>query len=109
MAPRLLTLRATFGTETANSTLLLVAAYPYPFNPPIGSQTRTPHPLASKLVEFGGRQSTVDTSEARSVWFLREKNGITAEAYDLVIRLLAIGIISQNPRQYGIEADPPIC
>jgi FHA domain len=109
MIPRLLTLRATFGTETANSSLLLVAAYPYPFNPPIGSQTRTPHPLASKLVEFGGRRSTVETSEARSVWFLREKNGITNEAYDLVIRLLAIGVIAQNPSQFGIEADPPLC
>lgn len=109
MLPKLLTLRATFGTETADSSLLLVAAYPYPFNPPIGSQARTPHPLASKLMELGGRRSTVDTAEARSVWFLHEKNGITNEAYDLVIRLLAIGVIAQNPGQYGIEADPPLC
>jgi hypothetical protein len=109
MMPKLLALRATFGTETANSSLLLVAAYPYPFNPPIGSQIRTPHPLASKLMEFGGRRSTVDTSEARSVWFLHEKNGITPEAYDLVIRLLAIGIIAQNPSRYEIDADPLLC
>jgi len=109
MLPRLLTLRATFGTETANSSLLLIAAYPYPFNPQIGSQARTPHPLASKLMEFGGRRSTVDTSEARSVWFLREKNGITNDAYDLVIRLLAIGIIAQDPSQYGIDVDPLLC
>jgi pSer/pThr/pTyr-binding forkhead associated (FHA) protein len=109
MSPRLLSLRATFGTETANSSLLLIAAYPYPFNPPIGSQTRTPHPLASKLVEIGGRRSTVDTSEARTVWFLREKNAITDESYQLVIRLLAIGVIAQNPSQYGIDAEPPLC
>lgn len=109
MMPKLLTLRATFGTETANSSLLLVAAYPYPFNPPIGSQTRTPHPLAFKLVELGGRRSTVDTSEARSVWFLHERNGITPEAYGLVIRLLAIGIIAQNPGRHGIEAEPLLC
>jgi hypothetical protein len=109
MSPRLLSLRATFGTETANSSLLLIAAYPYPFNPPIGSQTRTPHPLASKLVEIGGRRSTVETSEARTVWFLREKNAITDEAYEFVIRLLAIGVIAQNPSQYGIDAEPPLC
>ena len=109
MSPRLLSLRATFGTETANSSLLLIAAYPYPFNPPIGSQTTTPHPLASKLVEIGGRRSTVDTSEARTVWFLRDKNAITDEAYQLVIRLLAIGVIAQNPNQYGIDAEPPLC
>lgn len=109
MTPRLLSLRATFGTETANSSLLLIAAYPYPFNPPIGSQTRTPHPLASKLVEIGGRRSTVETAEARSVWFLREKNAITEEAYKLVIRLLAIGMIAQNPHHYGIDAEPLFC
>jgi pSer/pThr/pTyr-binding forkhead associated (FHA) protein len=109
MTPRLLSLRATFGTETANSSLLLIAAYPYPFNPQIGTQTRTPHPLAAKLVEVGGRRSTVETSEARTVWFLREKNAITDEAYDFVIRFLAIGVIAQNPKRYGIDADPLLC
>ena len=109
MSPKLLTLRATFGTETANSSLLLVAAYPYPFDPSIGSQERTPHPLASKLMEVGGRRSVVETSVARSVWFLREKNAVSAEAYDLVVRLLAVGVIAQNPRQYGVEADPVFC
>ncbi len=109
MTPRLLSLRATFGTETANSSLLLVAAYPYPFNPQIGTQTRTPHPLAAKLVEVGGRRSTVETSEARTVWFLREKKAITDEAYDFVIRFLAIGVIAQNPQHYGIDTDPLLC
>jgi hypothetical protein len=109
MAPKLLTLRATFGSDTSNSSLLLVAAYPYQFNPQLGSQTRTAHPLASKLVELGGRRSMEDTSIARSVWFLREKNGITPEAYDLVIRFLAVGIISQDPHSYGVDADPLFC
>lgn len=109
MLPKMLTLRATFGTATANSTLLTVAAYPYPFNPTIGSQTRTPHPLYTQLVQAGGQKSTVDTSVARSVWFLREQSRITPEAYDLVVRTLALGIIAQNPRQYGINADPLLC
>jgi hypothetical protein len=109
MTPKLLTLRATFGTETANSSLLLVAAYPYPFNPTLGSQERTPHPLASKLMQLGGKQSVVDTSVARSVWFLREKGGITPEAYELVVRTLAIGVVAQSPRQYGVEAEPLLC
>ncbi|HVF50364.1 MAG TPA: FHA domain-containing protein [Pyrinomonadaceae bacterium] len=109
MMPKLLTLRATFGTATANSSLLLVAAYPYPFNPPIGSQTRTPHPLYTKLVQAGGHRSTVETSVARSVWFLREKGSIDTEAYELVVRLLAIGIIAQNPQRYDINADPLLC
>jgi predicted component of type VI protein secretion system len=109
MAPKLLTLRATFGTATANSSLLLVAAYPYPFDPPIGSQTRTPHPLYTQLVQAGGHKSNVETSVARSVWFLREQKKISPEAYDLVVRLLALGIIAQSPQQYGINADPLLC
>jgi hypothetical protein len=109
MAPKLLTLRATFGTDSANSTLLLLAAYPYPFNPQLGSQTRTAHPLASKLVELGGRRSVEDTSVARTVWFLKEKNGIMPEAYELVVRFLAVGIISQDPRSFGVDAEPLFC
>jgi hypothetical protein len=109
MAPKLLTLRATFGTDSANSTLLLLAAYPYPFNPQLGSQTRTAHPLASKLVELGGRRSVEDTSVARTVWFLKDKNGIMPEAYALVIRFLAVGIISQDPHGFGVEAEPLFC
>jgi hypothetical protein len=109
MMPKLLTLRATFGTETANSTLLLVAAYPYPFDPRLGSQTRTAHPLASKLMQYGGKGSTVDTAVARSVWFLREQNGITPEAYALVVRLIAIGVIAQDPSRYGVAAEPLLC
>ncbi len=109
MIPELLTLRATFGTETANSSLLLVAATAYEWSPPIGTATRASHPLASKLQEFGGRKSSVETATARSVWFLREKNGISGDAYDLVVRLLAVGIIAQNPQQYGINADALLC
>jgi hypothetical protein len=109
MIPELLTLRATFGTETANSSLLLVAATAYEWSPTIGTATRTPHPLASKLQEFGGRKSSVETATARSVWFLREKNGINGDAYDLVVRLIAVGIISQNPQQYSINADSLLC
>lgn len=109
MIPELLTLRATFGTDTANSSLLLVAATAYEWSPTIGTATRTAHPLASKLQEFGGRKSSVETATARSVWFLREKNGISSDAYDLVVRLLAVGIIAQNPQQYGINADSLLC
>ncbi|MBA2647815.1 MAG: FHA domain-containing protein [Pyrinomonadaceae bacterium] len=109
MIPELLTLRATFGTDTANSSLLLVAATAYEWSPTIGTATRTAHPLASKLQEFGGRKSSVETGTARSVWFLREKNGISGDAYDLVVRLLALGIIAQNPQQYDINADSLLC
>lgn len=109
MAPKLLTLRATFGTETANSALLLVAAYPYPFDPVEGERKHRPHPLAAKLVKLGGEHPEVAASVARSVWFLHEQNGVSTEAYELVVRLLAVGVIAQRPGEYGVEAPPLMC
>jgi hypothetical protein len=109
MAPKLLTLRATFGTETANSTLLLVAAYPYPFDPVEGERTRRPHPLATRLVKLGGEHPEVAATVARSVWFLREQRGISDEAYDLVVRLLAVGLVAQRPAEFGLDAPPFLC
>ncbi|HEX7315395.1 MAG TPA: FHA domain-containing protein [Pyrinomonadaceae bacterium] len=109
MAPKLLTLRATFGTETANSALLLVAAYPYPFDPVEGERKHRPHPLAARLVKVGGEHPEVAASVARSVWFLREKNGVSAEGYELVVRLLAVGVIAQRPGEYGLDAPPVLC
>jgi hypothetical protein len=109
MAPKLLTLRATFGTETANSALLLVAAYPYPFDPAEGERQHRPHPLAARLVKLGGEHPEVAASVARSVWFLREQNGVSTEAYELVVRLLAVGVIAQRPGEYGVEAPPLLC
>ncbi|HYO62046.1 MAG TPA: hypothetical protein VER08_00160, partial [Pyrinomonadaceae bacterium] len=109
MSQKLLTLRATFGTDTANSALLLLAAYPYPFNPPIGTQQRTVHPLYAELIRTGGQRSRVDPAVARTVWFLREQGSLRADAYELVVRTLAIGVIAQNPQRYGVNADPLLC
>ncbi|MET0645163.1 MAG: FHA domain-containing protein [Pyrinomonadaceae bacterium] len=109
MAPKLLTLRATFGTETANSSLLLVAAYPYPFEPAEGERKHRSHPLAAGLVKLGGEHPEVEASVARTVWFLREQKAVTPEAYGLVVRLLAVGVIAQRPGAYGVEAPPLRC
>jgi hypothetical protein len=109
MAPKLLTLRATFGTETANSALLLVAAYPYPFDPVEGERKHRSHPLAARLVKLGGEHPEVAASIARSVWFLRERGGVSQEAYELVVRLLAVGVIAQRPADYGLDAPPVLC
>jgi hypothetical protein len=109
MLPKLLTLSATFGASGANSSLLLIAAYPYPFDPQIGSRERRPHPLATKLVQYGGSRSTEETSIARTVWYLHEKDAVTPEAYDLVVRLLAVGVVAENPARFGVDSPPLLC
>ncbi|MDQ3908742.1 MAG: hypothetical protein M3268_10435, partial [Acidobacteriota bacterium] len=109
MTPKLTLLSATFGTATANSSLLLIAAYPYPFDPVVGSQERKPHPLATKLVQYGGSRDVTDPSVARTVWYLREKDAVTPEAYDLVLRLLAVGVVAENPSRFGVDSPPLLC
>jgi hypothetical protein len=109
MLPKLLTLSSTFGTASANSSLLLVAAYPYPFEPEIGSRERRAHPLATKLVQYGGSHGSDDPSIARTVWYLRERDAVTPEAYDLVVRLLAVGIVAENPARFGVDSPPLLC
>jgi hypothetical protein len=40
----------------------------------------------------------------RNVWYLRERAALDAEAYAFVVRFLALGVIAENPRQFGVEA-----
>jgi hypothetical protein len=40
----------------------------------------------------------------RNVWYLREKGGLSEDAYNFVLDFLALGIIAQNPKLYAIEA-----
>ena len=42
----------------------------------------------------------------RNVWYLRDIGILRPSAFDLVMRFLAIGAIAQNPRHYGIDAEP---
>ncbi len=107
------TLAASLGVVVTRSVvysaLLLVAAYPYPFDAVEGERTRRPHPLAARLVKLGGEHPEVAATVARSVWFLREQRGISDEAYDLVVRLLAVGLVAQRPADFGLDAPPVLC
>jgi FHA domain-containing protein len=95
MLPVLVAVRIHFGTD-ADSTLIALAAYT------MGPGTKKSHPLLAvirRIVES-------NPSAKRNVWYLHERNGISTEAYQFVIRFLALGIIAQNPREFGIEGEP---
>ena len=95
MLPDLVAVRIHFGTD-ADSTLIVLAAYT------MGPGTKKSHPLLAvirRIVES-------NPSAKRNIWYLHQRNGISTEAYQFVIRFLALGIIAQNPREFGIEAEP---
>jgi pSer/pThr/pTyr-binding forkhead associated (FHA) protein len=93
--PELLSLRKTLGTESVDKSLILVAAYK------MGGWTKKSHPLLGTM-----RRLVKNPLTDRNVWYLRERGGLGDEAYDFVVRFIALGIISENPRKFGIAAPP---
>ena len=93
--PELLSLKAMFGTEMADKSLILVAAYR------MGGGTRKSHPLLATM-----RRLVNNPLTDRNVWHLHEHGGLDAEVYNFVLSFIALGVIAQNPRQYGIAASP---
>lgn len=88
-------LRATFGSNDADSGLLVIAAYTD------GTGTKKSHPLLATI-----RRLVNNPLTERNVWFLNERGGLSAGAYDFVLRFIALGIIAQHPQDYGVEAEP---
>jgi hypothetical protein len=93
--PGLAAQRETFGSSSADSSLIMVAVYIEAG----GKDT------ASSLLYQMGRLIT-DSYRQRNVWFLHEHGAISDRAYDFVLRFLALGVIAQNPRRYGVDAEP---
>jgi len=44
----------------------------------------------------------------RTVWFLQKQNKISSAEFDFAIEFLAIGVISQSPKDFGLNAEPLI-
>jgi hypothetical protein len=95
LIPQLRELRATFGSSDANSSLLLLAAQAY------GVGSKKSHPLLATM-----RRLVKNTFTERNVWHLRREGGLSDAAYRSVVRTIAVGVIAQNPRRYGVEAAP---
>lgn len=93
--PELLSLRKTLGTESADKSLILVAAYR------MGGWTKKSHPLLATM-----RRVVKNPLTDRNVWYLREHGGLDEQAYDFVVRFVALGAIAENPRRFGVAAQP---
>jgi hypothetical protein len=91
MAPKLISLRNTFGDETADSVLIFVAAYPE------GVFPRGGHPLLSRIPGDNPMRE-------RKVWSLERRGKFKPGQYEFVLRFIAYGIIAGNPKHCGIES-----
>jgi hypothetical protein len=91
--PELLSLRKTLGTESADKSLILVAAYR------MGGGTKKSHPLLRAMT-----RAVKNPLTDRNVWYLREHGSLDDEAYGFVVKFLALGVIAENPRRFGVAA-----
>jgi hypothetical protein len=93
VCPALARMRDVFGDELANDSLLAVA----------GMEEGAD--LQGRITRLAGRVSDSPTT-IRSVWYLHDHQVISNQTYDFVLRLLAIGVISQDPSKFGISVEP---
>jgi hypothetical protein len=91
----LLALRATFGTNDADGSLIIIAAYK------MGGGGKRSHPLLVTI-----RRLVRNPLTQRNVWYLNERGGLDAEVYDFVLSFLALAVIAQEPGQFGVAANP---
>ncbi len=88
------------GDERADDALLVIAAYE---QGAAGESLKLRNKLQSLVNE-----SPTSSRQIRSIWYLKNKNHITETEFESAVKFLAIGTISQNPRQFGVNAEAVI-
>jgi len=91
----LIALKATFGISDADSCLILVAAFK------MGRGEKRSHPLLATI-----RRLAKNPFTQRNIWYLNDQGELDAQVYDFVVSFLALGVIAQDPHQFGVAADP---
>jgi hypothetical protein len=97
MLPVLGELKITLGNELADDNLLIIAAFE--------QGERGEFRAMRNTVEVLSKQPGVDVTRARTIWYLREKGKLSDAQYEFALRFLAVGIISQNPKDFNVETD----
>jgi FHA domain len=93
-------LRESVGNNLADDCLLMMAAYSEGAS---GEKSKMRDRLAQAT-----KGSQVSARQIRTIWFLKETGKISDAQFELAIRFLAIGTISQNPKDFGVSEEPLI-
>ncbi len=100
MLPVLSDLKGTLDNKLADDNLLIIAGYA---RKQAGSNT----PLQNVIEGLSKSSQTenVTPREIRTVWFLKKKDKISDAEFNFALQFLAIGIISQNPKDFNIATE----
>jgi hypothetical protein len=85
------------GSELANDSLLMVAAYDQGAAGDFLKMRNMLQDIATKFPE--------SSRSIRTIWFLHKQGKITDGEYDFALRFLAVGTIMQNPKDFGVNTE----
>ncbi len=101
MLPVFSELRITLANNLADDNLLMIAAY----NQGKAGKFKD---LRNSLEVLAKKNPSVNPREIRTIWFLKRQGKITDAEYDFALRFLAIGTITQNPKDFNVNAEAVI-
>ncbi len=86
------------GDEVADDGLVTIAAYQQGVDGQFLQMRNTMERLARD-------NPTASSLRVRSIWFLQDKGKLSSSEFELALRFLAIGTITQNPEAFGVNAE----
>ena len=86
------------GNELADDSLLTIAAY----EQGTAGDTMKMRNMLQKLAN----ETSESSRTIRTIWFLQKSGNITQAEFDRAVAFLAIGTIAQNPKEFGVSAEP---
>ncbi|MGI8544393.1 MAG: FHA domain-containing protein [Aridibacter sp.] len=98
MAEVLQNLSVQIGQGLANDSLILVAVY----NQGVAGENLK---MRNKLASLANQNPSISSRQIRTIWFLRDKGELTDQEFELALRFLAIGTITQNPKAFNVNAE----
>jgi hypothetical protein len=98
MADVLDKLATQIGNELGEDCVLMMAAYDQGAAGDFLKMRNMLQDLATK--------SSESSRTIRTIWFLNKAGKITPAEFDMAINFLAIGAIAQNPKDFGVKAEP---
>lgn len=98
MLPVLNDLKITLDNKLADDNLMIIAAYER-------GAAGKPRSLQSALEALSKQAQNVSPREIRTIWFLKDKGKITDAEFNFAVQFLAIGAITQNPKDFNVNAE----
>lgn len=85
------------GNELAEDSLLVIAAY--------GQGEAGDFMKLRNMLQDLSTKSSASAREIRTIWFLEKNNKISAAEFDRALTFLAIGAITQNPKDFNVHSE----